>query len=67
MAGGVGCNSVPHKILLSPRSSLHRVSSPQSVFQDVQGVTAALTLNFLNQSRVQIFPRYSGQAPVHNA
>ena len=40
---------------------------PESVFQDVQGVAAALTLNLLDQSGFQIFPQYWGQAPIHDA
>ena len=52
---------------LSPGCSLHCILGPDSVFQDVLDLALALTLNFLDQSRVQIFPRYWGQAPFHNA
>ena len=60
MAGGVGGSSVRHDVLVSPRSSFHSVSRPESVFQDVQGVAAALTLNLLDHSRVQILQGYWG-------
>ena len=56
MAGGVRGKSVRHRVLVSPRSSFHSVSRPESVFQDIQGVAAALTLNFPNRGRVQLFP-----------
>ena len=67
MAGGVWGNSVRHDVLVFPKSSLHRVSRPELVFQDIQGVAAALTLNLLDQSRVHLIPRYWGQAFVDNA
>ena len=60
MAGGVGGNSVRHDVLVSPRSSFYMVSRPESVFQDIPGVAAALTLNFLDHDRVQTFPGYWG-------
>ena len=36
------------------------------MFQDVQGVAAALMLNFLDHSRIQIFSGHWGKAPVHH-
>ena len=40
-----------HNVLVSFSSSLHRVSRPESVFLDVQGVEAPLMLNFRDPSR----------------
>ena len=60
MAGGVGGNSVRDNALISARSTFHGAPRPESVFQDIQGETAARTLNFLDHSRVQILPGYRG-------
>ena len=56
MAGGVGGNSARRGVLVSPRSSLYRVFRPESVFQDVKGAASALTLDYLDHTRVGIFP-----------
>ena len=56
MARSLGGNSVRQDVLVSPMSSFHCVSRPESVFWDIQGVAAALTLNLLDQSKIQIFP-----------
>ena len=66
MAGGVEGNRIRYNLLVSPRTSFHSVR-PEWVFQDIQGVAAALTSNFLDHSRIQILPGYWGQAPIHNA
>ena len=66
MGQGDWANSVRHDVLVSTKSSVYRVPRPESVFQDVQGVAPALMLNFLDQSRVQIFLQYWDQALVHD-
>ena len=60
MAGGVGGNCIRHDALVSPKSSSHSVPRPELVFQDIQGVAAALTLNLMDHSRIQIIPGYWG-------
>ena len=60
MAGIVAGNSVRNDVLVSPRSILYSVRRPESVFQDIQGPAAALTLNLLDHSRVKVFSGYRG-------
>ena len=66
MAGSAGSNNDGHDILVSSRSNLHGVLRADVVFQDVQGVPAAHTLNLLDQSRFQIFPRYASRRPFRS-